>query len=476
VSDLTDVCRIESDSLGSLSLPSLALHGIHAERARGNFDLLGQGVHPALVRAYGEVKLACLLTNRDLGHHTDPALVDAMATACREMALGLLPAPEWLDALQGGAGTSTNFWVNEVIANRALVLLGHRPGQYDIISPSAHVNLHQSTNDTFPTALRIAAMRSLNDLERQIVSLQEAFQTKEAEFSDVVKVGRTELMDAVLVTLGREMGTYAEALSRDRWRVYQCLERLRIVNLGGTAVGTGISAPREYIFRVVDTLRRVTGLPLARAENLMDATSNVDVFAEVSGILRTLAVTIHKLSGDLRLLGSGPDAGFGEIELPARQAGSTIMPGKVNPVIAEAAQQASLLVFGLDGVVAATCAAGNLELNPFLPLVAHALLQEIDLLTRACRALSERCIRGIEANLERCAATVDGAVATATALLGTLGYDQASRVVAEARQRRASIRQVARDLGSVSDQQFDQLTSAEAVCALGTPPNQGATR
>ncbi|MHB8903212.1 MAG: lyase family protein, partial [Thermoguttaceae bacterium] len=279
--------RQESDLLGSRRLPRDALHGIHTLRAVENFPLAGRPVRAELVRAFGAVKLAAALTNRELGY-LDPPIFAAIESACREMIDGRLDGHVLVDALQGGAGTSANMNVNEVLANRALQLLGRSPGDYACISPHDHLNLHQSTNDTFPTALRVAALASLDRLELAAVALLEAFQRKENEFADVIKVGRTELQDAVLITLGREMGAYAEAIARDRWRICKCRERLRVVNLGGTAIGTGLGAPRQFIFRAVEQLRQVTGQGLARAENLVEATQNADVFVEVSGILRAL--------------------------------------------------------------------------------------------------------------------------------------------------------------------------------------------
>ena len=299
-----------------------------------------------------------------------------------------------VDALQGGAGTSTNMNVNEVLANRALQLLGRPLGDYQTVNPHDDLNLHQSTNDTYPTALRVAAIFALHDLERNVVALMEAFQEKEKQLADVVKIGRTELQDAVLMTLGREMAAYAEAIGRDRWRIYKCEERLRVVNLGGTAIGTGLGAPRQYIFRVVEHLREITGLGLARAENLIEATQNADALVEVSGILRTLAVNLLKIANDLRLLSSGPHAGLGEIRLPPRQAGSSIMPGKVNPVIPEAVAQAAIAVMGHDQMILQAVGGGNLELSQFLPLVADSLLTSIDLLTDACDIFARHCVVG----------------------------------------------------------------------------------
>ncbi len=365
--------RSEKDSLGRADVPAGVRFGIHTVRALGNFDLAGHPLHPSLVHAYGQVKLACAVTNRALGYLPDATAAEAIERACREMADGLLDADVVVDALQGGAGTSTNMCVNEVLANRALEILGLPRGEYARVSPLDHVNLHQSTNDTLPTALRLAAIAGVRGLERAVIGLQEAFQSRERAFARIVKVGRTEFQDAALVTLGREMGAYAEAFGRDRWRIYKCEERLRVVNLGGTAVGTGHAPPREYIFRGVHALRDATGFGVARAENLFEATQNADVFVEVSGMLKALAVSLVKVCGDLRLLSSGPEAGLGEIRLPPRQAGSSIMPGKVNPVVPESVQQAALLAIGLDSALASACAAGSLELNPFLPLVAHCL-------------------------------------------------------------------------------------------------------
>lgn len=460
--------RVERDLLGELALPAGALHGIHAARAAASFPLAGRPVHPALVRAYGEVKLACALVNRDLGFLSRPK-ADALERACREMAAGLLTEHVVVDALQGGAGTSTNMNVNEVLANRALLLMGERPGRYDLVSPLEDVNLHQSTNDTYPTALRVAAIRLLRVLEEAVLGLQQAFQEKERELAHVVKVGRTEMQDAVLLTLGREMGAYAEAFARDRWRVSRCEERLRVVNLGGTAVGTGLGAPRTFVFAAADRLREVTGLGLARAENLVEATQNADVFVEVSGTLKACASSLLKVANDLRLLSSGPEAGLGELRLPPRQAGSSIMPGKVNPVIPEAVAQAAIAVFAHDQAIGVAASSGSLELNPFLPLVADALLTSLDLLARAARILAEQCVAGLSADEARCRQHVDASTATATALVPALGYDGASRLLAAAARTGRGLRETAVAEGLLTAAEFDALTSPEAVCRLGSP-------
>ncbi len=467
------MARREHDMLGDRDLPDDLLHGIHTVRALENFALAGVPVDRGLVRAYGAVKLAALRANRALGYLTDAAAAAALEQACGELFDGTLAPHVTVDALQGGAGTSTNMNVNEVLANRALDLLGRPRGDYAAMSPSDHVNLHQSTNDTFPTALRVAAIWRLRALEQAVVALQESFQAKERAFAHVVKIGRTESQDAVLTTLGREMGAYADAVGRDRWRLNQSEERLRVVNLGGTAIGTGLGAPRAYIFRVVDDLRAVTGLGLARAENLVDATQNGDVFVEVSGLLKALATTLIKVSGDLRLMGSGPDGGLGELRLPARQAGSSIMPGKVNPVVPESVTQAALLAIGHDATLTTAVAMGSLELNPFLPLVAHCLLGSFDLLTRACDHLRALCVDGLEADEARCRRHVENATASATALLPLIGYARAADLVARARATGCGLRETAVADGFVSAADFDAATSPEAVCRLGFVAQKG---
>lgn len=460
--------RTETDSTGNVEIPSQVLWGIHTARALVNFPVSGKPVHPELVKAYGDVKLACASTNQKLGYWKDaPLKSDAIIKACREMSLGLLNDHIVVDALQGGAGTSTNMNVNEVLANRALQILGFEPGMYHRISPIDDINLHQSTNDTYPTALRTAAIRLIRQLEQSVVELQEAFQKKEKEFAHIVKISRTQLQDAVLTTLGREMGAYAEALNRDRWRLYKCEERLRVINLGGTAIGTGLGAPRKFIFNVTDQLREITGIGLARAENLIDATQNHDALVEVSGILKTCSSNLLKISNDLRLMSSGPDAGLAEINLPPRQAGSSIMPGKINPVIPEAVAQAAMLTFGNDLVITQACSAGNLDLNQFMPVIAHALLENISLLNNACRIFTNYCVSGITANEHICKSRIENSTAVVTALIVKTGYENASRIAETAKKDQITIREAALKLKLLTNEEFSRLTSPEAVSKLG---------
>ncbi|MFO0790970.1 MAG: aspartate ammonia-lyase [Pirellulales bacterium] len=463
--------RTEWDSLGERQLPAAALFGIHTARAVENFPVTSQRVPTSLIRAVGTVKLAAAQTNRAIScWNDDPAKADAIERACHELAEGQLDEHIIVDLLQGGAGTSTNMNVNEVLANRALELLGRPHGDYDRVHPLDDVNRHQSTNDVYPTALKLAAIRQLRALEQRVIELQESFQAAEKRLAHIVKVGRTQMQDAVLTTLGRELSAYADALSRDRWRIYKCEERLRVVNLGGTAIGTGLAAPREYVFRVVETLRQLTSIGFARGENLIDTTQNADVFAEVSGIIKAHATTLIKICTDLRMLSSGPEAGLGEIRLPARQAGSSIMPGKVNPVIPEAATQAAMRVIGNDVAISMACAAGNLELNAFLPLIAASLLESLEILANANDILARLCVDGIEADEDRCRKYVESSTAFATALLPALGYDQCVHVIQEAKRSGKTLRHVVIELGLLTAAEINALTSPEAVCRLGGPP------
>jgi len=452
--------RIEHDLLGELAIPDGVLYGIQTERARLNFKAAGRPVHPALITALAQVKLACARTNAECGFLPQDT-ADAIISACEAILRGGHQDQFVTDALQGGAGTSTNMNVNEVVARLASQQLG-RP-----VEPFDHVNLHQSTNDTYPTALRVAAITLLRQLEPVVVRLQEAFQAKEREFSDVVKLGRTQLRDALPVTLGREFGAYATALARDRWRIFQCIERLRVVNLGGTAVGTGMNAPRKYIFGVVEKLRDVTGLNLARAENLMDATQNQDALVEVSGILRAHAVNLVKIARDLRLMSSGPEGGLGEIELPAIQPGSTLMPGKVNPVIPEMVIQAAYRVMAHDHEVSLVVMSGELELNAFLPLAADALLDSLDLLRRTDAAFAELCVIGIVARVDNCRRTMEKSHEILAALIPRIGHEKVVEVARLMREGALTIREAVRETGGLPDAELDEWLSTERLCELG---------
>jgi len=416
--------RTETDFLGSVQVPAQAYWGVHTRRAVENFPLSGHRVHPALVRAFAQVKKACCLANLELGL-LEKTRADAILQACDEIIAGGLSGEFPVDALQGGAGTSTNMNVNEVIANRAIELLGGARGEYARVNPIEHVNLNQSTNDTYPTALKVSAIAGLRRLAQSIAALQGAFQVKEREFAGIVAIGRTELQEAVPITLGAEFSGFAEAFSRDRWRTFKCEERLRTVNLGGTAVGTGISAPRSYIFLVIEKLRDVTGLGLARGENLLDQTANVDCFVEVSGMLKAHAASLMKICHDLRLLNL-----LGEIRVPGLQAGSSIMPGKVNPVLLEAAIQVGMKVMANDFLVAECSSRGSLQINEFLPLLGSSLLESLDLLNAVDSLLAPH-IAAVQADEKMCRLHFEKSPMIVTALLPHIGYEKATLLIEE---------------------------------------------
>lgn len=444
--------RVEKDLIGERNVPAGAYYGIHTVRAIENFSMSGFPVDRTLIKAIALVKKAAAVTNCELGY-LEPAISNAIIEAAEEVMDGRWNEQFIVDALQGGAGTSTNMNVNEVLANRAIELLGGNRGEYGLVHPLNHVNLHQSTNDVYPTALRIAAIWLLQPLSEACAALQQQLQEKEAQFAGVVKVGRTQLQDAVPILLGQEFSAYAQAISRDRWRLYKVEERLRQTNLGGTAVGTGLNADRKYIYMINERVRGLAKIGLARAENMVDITQNADVFVEVSGLIKALAVNLNKIANDLRLLSSGPIAGLGEICLPERQAGSSLMPGKVNPVIPEAVNQIAYHVIAGDAAITMAAQGGQLELNAFLPLIAHHLLGNIQMLNRCVTAFGELCIRGIEANEERCKELMERSLATAAALVPYVGYDQATRAARYAHHKGMAIELAAVELGLVTSEE-----------------------
>ncbi|MCU0665511.1 MAG: aspartate ammonia-lyase [Candidatus Omnitrophica bacterium] len=418
--------RREKDSLGEMKIASGVYWGIHTQRALENFPLTGQKVNFSLIKAYCLVKKACAQANREL-KLLDDQKAGAIIQACDEIAEGKFIESFPVDALQGGSGTSTNMNVNEVLANRAIEILGGKIGDYTLVNPIQDVNLNQSTNDTYPTALKIAAIFKFRELSAQIAGLQGVFQKKEKEFAKVVKIGRTELQEAVPITLGLEFSAFSEAVARDRWRAFKCEERLRLVNIGGTAVGTGLTAPRSYIFLVIETLRQATGLGLARGETVLDQTANSDSFVEVSGILKAHASNLIKISHDLRLLNL-----LGEISLAKAQAGSSIMPGKINPVILEVVAQAGMKVIANDLIITQSCSSGSLQINEFMPSIAQALLESLDVLINTNRIFAAHA-SGIIANPEKCLWYFNRSPAIVTALLPYIGYDRAQALLDEFR-------------------------------------------
>lgn len=456
--------RQEHDILGTIEIDEDSFVGIHTIRALENFCLSDYKIDKDFIKAFGLVKLACAKTIFEIENESDVELIarrGAIMQACEEMAEGKLDKYIVVDPFQGGAGTSLNMNVNEVLANRALEILGKAKGSYDVISPLNDINKYQSTNDTFPTALKVAAIFKFRELEKSVIELQEALERKEKEFSAIVKIGRTQLTEAVLTTLGKEFSAYAEAISRDRWRIYKCEERLRVVNIGGTAIGTGLGAPKKFIFKVIENLRELTSVGLARAENLVECTQNTDVFSEVSGILKAHATNLIKISNDLRLLHA-----FDEIHLPSVQAGSSIMPGKVNPVIPEMAGQVAMRVLGNDTVINFATSSGQLELNHNMPLIAFSLLESLDLLIKANRIFADKCIDGITANEDVLKKRLDSSTALLTALLPKFGYEKLSKISEELKESEMTVKEYVLSNNLITEEEFEYLISAEYVLAL----------
>ncbi|OJF76988.1 MAG: aspartate ammonia-lyase [Treponema sp. CETP13] len=422
--------RIEEDSLGTVELQDDVLYGINTYRALKNFKLEHKQTSLKLIYAIAKVKKAAASIYEKLGVR-EKGIYVAIEKACDRVLSGEVDNQFVIDSLQGGAGTSTNMCVNEVIANLALLELGHKIGEYSFIHPLDDVNRGQSTNDVYPTALRIAAIEQLRILSENCAKLQEALQQKENKFANIKKLGRTELMDAVEISFGEEFGSYAQAIARDRWRLYKIEERLRQVNLGGTAVGLANNASKKYRFGVIEKIREITSIGLSPAEYPMDITQNNDVFVEVSGLLKALAVNLSKIAGDLRLMNSGPYGGFGEIQLQAMQQGSTIMPGKINPVIPEMVIQCSLKVMANDSAISNAASRGEFELNAFLPLIADSLLENLQLLINITEIFRTKAIETLCPNTKSCQTHLDNSYAFATSYTTKLGYSVVSKIVKE---------------------------------------------
>jgi aspartate ammonia-lyase len=430
---MNQTVRLEHDLIGDRQVPAAAYYGVHTLRALENFPITGTAIsiYPDLVRALACVKQAAAVANRELGL-LEGERADAIARACEEIREGALLEEFVVDVIQGGAGTSTNMNANEVIANRALELLGAKKGDYARLHPLDHVNLSQSTNDVYPTAVKLALQFGIRNLCAQMVHLREEFEKKASAFSSVLKVGRTQLQDAVPMTLGQEFSTYAVMLQEDEVRLGEAASLIREVNLGATAIGTGINAHPEYAQRVTRLLSEISGVEFIVSPNLIEATQDAGAFVQLSGVLKRVAVKLSKVCNDLRLLSSGPRAGIGEINLPAVQAGSSIMPGKVNPVIPEVVNQVAFEVIGNDITVTMAAEAGQLQLNAFEPVIAHSLFKSLAHLASACRTLADRCVSGITANEAHARRMLDDSTALVTALNPYIGYARASEIAKEA--------------------------------------------
>jgi aspartate ammonia-lyase len=450
--------RSEHDSLGKLDVPADAYWGVHTGRALVNFPISGRAIsiYPHFIRAFACVKQAAARANAEIGV-LDPIIADAIDRACEEIKGGALLDQFVVDVMQGGAGTSTNMNVNEVVANRALELLGHRRGDYAKLHPIDDVNRSQSTNDTYPTAVKLALVFALEDLLVQHTELAAAFAMKGREFADILKIGRTQLQDAVPMTLGQEFAAFAVTLAEDSARISETIPFLSEVNLGATAIGTGINADSSYTAAVVLQLSSIVGRPLTTPSNLIEATSDTGVFMLVSGMLKRAATKLSKIASDLRLLSSGPQSGFSEIFLPARQAGSSIMPGKVNPVIPEVVNQVAFAIAGADVTITMAVDNGQLQLNAFEPVIANSLLQNIAWLTNACRTLNVNCVAGIRANAERLEAQFASSASIATALAPRIGYTRAADIARAAVKDSIDVRSVVLAAGLLTSSDLDEL-------------------
>lgn len=458
--------RVEHDLLGDLAVPAEAWYGIQTQRALDNFSITGVPIShfPALVRALVQVKSAAAWANRELG--VLPAeKADAIIAACDEIDAGHLHDQFVVDLIQGGAGTSTNMNANEVIANLALEKLGHGRGEYRYLHPNDDVNRSQSTNDAYPTAVCLAIQFASEPLEQAIRSLIEALEDKGREFSHIVKMGRTQLQDAVPMTLGQEFEAFAVNLDEDIDRLHEVARLLCEVNLGGTAIGTGINAPPGYQALAVGRLAQISGKPVVSATNLVEASSDMGAFVMFSGILKRFAIKLGKMCNDLRLLSSGPRTGLGEILLPPMQPGSSIMPGKVNPVIPEAVNQTAYQVIAADLAVTLAAEAGQLQLNAMEPLIVYNLLNSIKMLTSACTMLENRCIRGIRANEEQCARHLNNIIGIVTALVPYIGYSNATRIASTALNSGSTVRELVLAEGLLPEAKLDAILSPHAMLA-----------
>lgn len=456
--------RIEHDFLGDRQIPAGAYWGVHTARAVENFPISGTPLSamPELIRAFGWVKKAAARANAQLGA-LDAGRAGAIQAACDKLVAGECHDQFVVDVIQGGAGTSTNMNANEVIANLALEIMGQAKGKYDVLHPNDHVNASQSTNDVYPTAVRLALWQGIDRLLASMATLRAGFEAKALEFKDVLKIGRTQLQDAVPMTLGQEFSTYAVMLEEDEARLREARALIQEINLGATAIGTGINAPHGYAELACRLLAEESGIPVVKAHNLVEATQDTGAFVQLSGVLKRVATKLSKTCNDLRLLSSGPQAGFGDIKLPARQAGSSIMPGKVNPVIPEVVNQVAFEVIGNDMTVTMASEAGQLQLNAFEPIMGWSLFKSINHLSNACLTLNTHCVAGIEANHEVLARRVRESITLVTALNPIIGYEKAALIAKTAIASGQPVDQVAQALGIMTREQIDALLVPEKL-------------
>ena len=448
--------RVEKDSIGTKDVPENVYYGVQSLRAAENFHITGLNMHPEIINSLAYIKKAAAITNCEAGL-LDKRRTQAIVQACDEILEGKFREDFIVDPIQGGAGTSLNMNANEVIANRAIEILGGKKGDYSVVNPNDHVNCGQSTNDVIPTAGKMTSLRLLKKLKKQLLRLHSALEQKADELDSVIKMGRTQLQDAVPIRLGQEFKAYSVAILRDLNRMDKAMDEMRTLNMGGTAVGTGLNADESYLRRIVPNLSEISGMDLVQAYDLIDATQNLDSFVAVSGAVKACAVTLSKIANDLRLMSSGPRAGFGEINLPAKQNGSSIMPGKVNPVIPEVVNQVAFNAIGNDMTITMAAEAGQLELNAFEPIIFYCLFQSIDTIAYAVNTFVDNCVIGITANETRCRYFVENSVGIITAICPYVGYQKAAEIAKEAIKTGESVRKLIIEKGLLTKEQMDEI-------------------
>src|SRR5471030_596583 len=457
--------RIESDSIGSMEIPINTYYRVQSLRASNNFQITKKVMNSDLIVSLAEVKKAAYITNRN-ADFLNPTIANAIINACDEIICGKLHEEFIVDPIQGGAGTSANMNANEVIANRAIELLGGIKGYYDIVHPNDHVNMAQSTNDVFPTAGKLTVLKMLPNTISELQRLYNSLELKSLEFNNVIKMGRTKLQDAVPIRLGQSFHAFASMIKRDIKRLKEAGEEMLTVNIGGTAIGTSINVSHEYLYNITSNLKKVTGFNIVQSKDLIDATQNLDGFVSVSGILKTCAVNLSKMANDLRLLSSGPKTGFGEINLPTMQNGSSIMPGKVNPVILEVVSQVAFNIIGNDLTVTMAAEAGQLELNAFEPVLFYNLFESIETLQNATMTLVDNCILGITANEDRCKELLDNSVGIVTALCPYIGYKKSSDLAKRALQSRTSIKELVLNEEILTSEELEKILDPFSMTQL----------
>lgn len=460
--------RVEHDSLGQVLVPVNVLYGAQTMRALSNFKITTRTTNKKMIRALGMIKKACAIANNKCGLLDDERL-EYIVTACDEVIEGKLDQYFITDEIQGGAGTSVNMNANEVIANRAAQLAGRTIGTYDYIHPNDHINYGQSTNDVFPTAGKLTCLFMVEELLSELTLLEKSLSAKGVEFNGVIKMGRTHLQDAVPIKLGQEFNAFATSLTRDMKRIRIAFNDLKSVNMGATAVGTGINTDERYKRIIVPTLSEIARIQLSSARDLVDGTRNCDTFVWASSALKTFCVNLSKMCNDLRMMASGPKAGFNEIHLPERQPGSSIMPGKVNPVILEVTNQVCFNVFGNDHTILKAAEAGQLELNVFEPVLFKNLFESLETLTNACHTLRVNCIDGIEANIENCQHLVDISIGSITALAPHIGYENASKIAKTALKENRKFREVLLEVGLLTEDELNIILDIDAMTKPGIP-------